>query len=117
MPSIQAIINYQNKKILNKNQKPNFKSCNFRTEKNCPLNSKSCTNFIVYKAFLKSNQNQNIKTYYGSCKTSFKTHFNNHSNSFCDNWKKNVKELSKAVWTINDDGETPQITCNRQQLF
>ena len=65
---------------------------------------------MVYKVSLKSNQNQDIKTYYSSGKTSFKTRFKNHNDSFRDNRKTNVTELSKALWTIKDAGETPQIT-------
>ena len=53
--SCKLVIDYQSKKILHKNQKPDAKLCKCKTNKSCPLNGKCCTNLIVYKTSPKLN--------------------------------------------------------------
>ena len=61
----------------------------------------------MYKATLKSDGI--TRHYYGCNETVFKTRFNNHKQSFVHRHKRNVTELSKAVWNAKDAGTNPTI--------
>ena len=62
---------------------------------------------IVYKAEVKSKKM--TKVYYGICETSFKKRLANHKSSFKNPKYKNSTELSKFVWSLNDQNESFEI--------
>ena len=90
-----SIISNHNKKIINKQDKPNTeKLCNCRKNNTCPLSEKCLSRNIVYKATVK---NSNVN-YVGMTCTDFKTRLANHTYSFKTPAKRNSTSLAQYVW-------------------
>ena len=71
--NIKSIINSHNAKILFPKKSTEQRTCNCLNKVNDPLEQKCLTTNIVYKAKVKSsNQDYQEKVYFGSCETTFK---------------------------------------------
>ena len=108
MENVEEIIKSHNAKIL-KDGKARPKQCNCPKLKkdSCPLNGHCRDTNLVYKAEVKSKKM--TKVYYGICETSFKKRLANHKSSFKNPKYKNSTELSKFVWSLNDQNESFEI--------
>ena len=110
MQSIKSVINNHNMKVLN-NTAEIEESCICRNKNNFPLDAKSLTPNIIYKAQITSKQlNYKQKIYTGTTETHLKHRFNNHTKSFNLEQYKNDTELSKEYWTIKRNHFTPRVT-------
>ena len=71
----------------------------------------SVTPSIVYRAIV-SAIHKSDKKYFGISETPFKDRYNNHTRDFRHKEYVNSTELSKYIWKLKDEGETPSITWN-----
>ena len=79
--------------------------CNCRNKSDCALDNKCFKSSIVYKA-IASAANKLDKKYLGISGYGYRSHKK-------DFWHKayiNSTELSKCIWKLKDEGETPSIT-------
>ena len=104
--NVKSIISGHNKQILH--PKPPQYGCNCRDKNNCPLDNKCLTPQIVYQADVTNDTDDTYKYYLGLAETSFKDRYINHISSF-NNKQKNQTELSKYVWSLNNENKTPII--------
>ena len=100
MDNMASVLQQHNKKIMNANQPNEHRPCNCRIKNNCPLNGNCCMKGIVYKAVVKSINEEKI--YFGACETEFKFRFNNHTCSFKNAKRKNDTVLSKYIHSLID---------------
>ena len=92
-------------------KQPIAKECNCIKKDECPLNNKCLTTNLVYEATLKStNHNYQPKTYIGISEGTFKTRYANHKKSFNHRKYEMDTTLSKEVWKLKDNNETPTVT-------
>ena len=80
MPNIKSIINGQDKKALNKNNKEPTKPCNCRIGADCPLRGSCRIKSVIYQP--KVTTADQTETYLGLTEGEFKTRCNNHKSSF-----------------------------------
>ena len=110
MPNVKSIINKQNKIILDPPTYNSERTCNCINSKKCPPHQKCSTNNIMYKATIKSNQdNYHRKIYYGITETKFKQRCANHIKSFRHEKHQSDTELSNQLWSIKNKNYTPYI--------
>ena len=76
---------------------------------NCPLDNKCLTQSIVYRAIVSAIHKPD-KKYFGISETPFKDRYNNQTRDFKHKEYVNSTELSKYIWKLKDEGETPSIT-------
>ena len=112
--NIGNIINAHNKKIIsmhkNKNVKVNNKNCSCRDPSTCPLDKKCLEKNVVYKATVTSVEDKNSEKFYiGISSTEFKNRYNIHTSSFKNKKSRNHTMLSKHVWFLKNNHETPLI--------
>ena len=88
---------------------PSNYGCNCRNRSNCPLDNKCLTPSIVYRAIVSAIHKPD-KKYFGISETPFKDRYNNHTRDFRHKEYVNSTELSKYIWKLKDEGETPSIT-------
>ena len=93
MLNIGIIISGHNKAILN--PKPKSYGCNCLINQECPLDNKCLTPFLIYKAEVTNNINDERKIYIGAAETPFKERFRNHKRDMCHRKYLNSTELSK----------------------
>ena len=112
MPNMKSIINGHNKKIINPQPLTNEeRKCNCLNKTKCPLQEKCLTSSLVYKAKIKSTEeNARQKTYYGLSKTKFKTRYANHKKTFNNPVYKTDTELSNEFWNIKNNNFSANIT-------
>ena len=79
--------------------------CNCRVKQSCPLNGRSLTGSIVYRAEVCQAGNDTVKTYIGLTKGTFKQHNNNHLSTFRHQKYENSAGLSKKIWKKKRDNE------------
>ena len=100
--------NYKIPQIQNIKETPeNAKSCNCRRSETCPLNGKCTESCIVYRAEVKSDEEE--KTYYGACVGPFKERFRNHKKSILREEYREDTKLSKYVWELKDKNKQFEI--------
>ena len=109
MENIENIIKSHNAKVLKEDGKAKTRSCNCPESKkdSCPLDGHCLSTNIVYKAEVKSKKP--TKIYYGICEPTFKKRLANHKTSFVKPQYRNVTELSKYIWQLNDQNESYEI--------
>ena len=110
MTNIKSIVNAHNKRITNKHEINNKRTCNCINKKSCPLNGNCLSENTLYAGTITSNiPNYQDKDYAGVTAPQWKFRYNTHKTSF--NLRKyiNSSELSKEVWRIKDQGGTPSI--------
>ena len=107
--SCMPIISSHNKNILGNKQesKTTIPPCNCRNSANCPLNGECREKAVIYKASITSDGSS--KQYIQCTKMEFKTRYYNHTHSIRYREKRNVTELSKAVWNAKESGHEPSI--------
>ena len=92
MKNMGFIISSHNKHILQPND---YKfGCNFRIERECPLENKCLSTNIVYEATIQNNSNDDQKRYLEASETLFK----NHTRDYKHQKYKNCTELSKCIY-------------------
>ena len=64
---------------------------------------------VSYQAGLTKHTDDTHKYYLGLAETSFKDRYNNRKSSFRNNSQKNSTELSKYIWSLINENETPII--------
>ena len=79
--------------------------CNCRVKQSCPLNGRSLTDSIVYRAEVRQTGNDTVKTYTGLTKGTFKQRYNNHLSTFRHQKYENSTGLSKKIWKKKRDNE------------
>ena len=96
-PSLQAIINNHNKKILQKRKpKPPTKPCNCKNPANCPIPNKLCrTQSVIYKAQI------NNANYWGLSSGEIKSRIVSHRQTFREKNKEKSTALSSYIWAKN----------------
>ena len=111
MPNLETYVSSHNKKLLHKHATPPnaiVESCNCRNKAQCPLNGNCQATAIVYKASVKS-ENDNIKKYLGISEPPFKERFGDHKSSITNKEYSQKTELSKYIWDMKDKGTTINI--------
>ena len=103
MPNLKQLINSHNNHLLRKFEEEapntilekNTDNCNCRNKVNCPLQNNCMLKNIVYRANVKTeDENNSSKSYIGVTENSFKTRYNNHKSSFNNIATSNATELS-----------------------
>ena len=106
MPNIKSIISSHNKAVLSNfyqsQTQTNDKECNCRKKDQCPLDGKCLTQNVVYQATITT---QTSSDSYVGLATNFKERYWNHAASFRHKSKMNETELSKHIWTLNDNNK------------
>ena len=112
MPNIKRKIDNHNKKQLKKpDEEP--KQCNCRKNTTCPLDRKCQHSGIIYQATVKQEGKANkeaIETYIGLTDTPFKLRLANHKQSFKNPKLRNSTELSKHIWSLNENKKAFSLT-------
>ena len=62
---------------------------------------------VIYQAEVTTTTTK--ETYIGLCDTTFKLRYRNHTCSFCNEQYKHAMELSKYIWSLNDQKIVYQI--------
>ena len=78
-------------------------ACNCQRSNPCPLDGKCRTKCIVYKATVTA-PTKSAKIYYGLAETDFKARYRNHTSSFRNENHRHDTELSKYMWTLQEQG-------------
>ena len=113
MPNMKSIINMHNKKIINPPTNVEERKCNCVNKDSCPLQEKCLTRSLVYKAKIKSTEENSVqKTYYGLSETKFKTRYANHKKTFNNPIYKTDTELSSEYWKIKNNNQNANIIWN-----
>ena len=95
MSNVKSIINKHNKAILDLPTNNSERTCNCINGETYPFQQKCLTNNIMYKATIKSNQdNYHYKIYYGITQTKFKQRYANRIKSFRHEKHQSETELS-----------------------
>ena len=102
--NVKSIITGHNKQILH--PEPPQYGCNCRDKNNYPLHNKCLTPQIVYQADVTNDTDDTYKYYLGLAKTSFKDRYRKHVSSFNNEQQKNKAELSKYVWSLENENKT-----------
>ena len=110
--NISSEISSNNQRIIN--PPPTNYACNCRNRSNCPL-EKCLTPSIVYRAIVSAIHKPD-KKYFRISETPFKDCYNNHMRDFRHKGYVNSTELSKYIWKLKDEGETPSITWNTMSV-
>ena len=84
--------------------------CNYRQQRECPLQNKCLTPSLVYKATVTNNVDDEEMFYIGLTETDFKQRFNNHTKSFRHRKYSKETELSMYVWNLKHQEKSPIIT-------
>ena len=106
---LRSHVEAHNKRLLKShNGKSEFKPCNCKYKRPCPLNGNCRDKAIVYQATVQTKDQS--KNYIGLCETEFKAKFYNHNHSFNSDSKRNATELSKFIWSCKDSGLNPVIS-------
>mgnify|MGYP001798271151 CR=1 FL=1 len=71
------IIKQHNSRTLQKKLTIKEKSCNYKADKECPMNGKCLTKCIVYKTEVETTNSMRIYVYFGASEGEF-----NHTKSF-----------------------------------
>ena len=103
MSNVKSIISSHNKAQINKPSEQSDQidnSCNCRNKNTCPLEGDCNTRNIIYQAEVRTPQTK--ETYIELCDTTFKERYRNHTCSFRNERYKNVTELSKHIWSLNE---------------
>ena len=107
MPSMGAIINSHNVKVLREPETAS-RTCNCRPETKggpiiCPLDGKCLTKCIIYKASVTA-PGKSTKTYIGLSEREFKDRYTKHKHSFTEVKRRNDTSLSTYMWSLKDKG-------------
>ena len=83
MPNMGSIIAQHNKQVLNRHSSADTETppCNSRNKRDCPLEGKCRTKYVIYKASV-CTPNGKTMSYYGCCEKNFKARCYNHKQSF-----------------------------------
>ena len=102
MPNFKSKIARHNQKLLNNQEEQNTNhGCNCTNEP-CPLETENCqSHHVVYRATVED-ENQNIKTYTGLTRNTFKRRFSAHKYSF-NHRGENSTTLSTHLWKLKDE--------------
>ena len=100
MLNMAAILFRHNKSILASKNTTVHPTCNCRCKTECPLNSKYHKKVIIC-----NDDNNTPKYHYGCCEMEFESRFYNHCHSFKSKPKRNMTELSKAIWEAINNGK------------
>ena len=101
MRNMSSILTSHSKKILAENEKQ-FE-CNCRNKNEYPLENKSSTPRVIYKADVIT-LNTSRKFYIGLSDTAFKECYNNHKRDFRNRRYEKSIELSKFFWSLQESG-------------
>lgn len=98
------------KNIINTKPSQKERNCNCIKKEQCPLNHQCLTPCIVYQANLMSEENPRYEAnYIGISEVAFKKRYANHKKSFNTERYMNDTALSKEVWRLKKNKETPKI--------
>ena len=102
MPNFKSKIARHNQKLLNNQDEQNTNhGCNCTNEP-CPLETENCQiHHVVYRATVED-ENQNINTYTGLTRNTFKKRFSAHKYSFNQRGE-NSTTLSTHLWKLKDE--------------
>ena len=75
------------------------KTCNYRRRTDCPMDGKSLSECLLFKASVSTTAN---KYCYGTCENIFRERYNNHKCSFRNKSCEKNTELSKYVWELKE---------------
>ena len=109
MPNIDSAIKSHNNQLL-KSDREDKRSCNCRRNDTCPVEGKCLEEGIIYEATIKSSSDE--KKYVGLTEGTFKRRLYGHRQSFKNSGLRNVTELSKHTWDLNDRGEKYELSWN-----
>ena len=111
MPSMNAVINGHNKKVLSEISNQNERSCNCRNPELCPVDGKCLTPGVMYQATVNSDlPRYEARIYKGITNRQFKERRKEHIKTFNNQRLRKDSKLSEEVWRIKDAGGTPQVT-------
>ena len=86
-------------------------NCNSRNKDNCRLPNSCQTKSIIYQANIYCDiAGYKLKSYFGSCETTFKDCLRNHKKSFNHLKHKNDTELPTELWEIRKRNGIPKIS-------
>ena len=91
-----------NDTIDNTNAKDS-KTCSCRQKITCPLNGNCFQSSPIYQATVAREDNTTAETYIRLTENDFKTRYRNHSTSFQHAKHRNSTELSKHIWTLQEN--------------
>ena len=106
MPNMKSIISSHNKHVLSNSTTQQLDTCNCRKKPDCPLEVKCLQTNVIYQAT--ATTEATTETYVGLA-TNFKERYRNHQTSFRHLTEKKETELSKYVWTLQDDKKSFKI--------
>ena len=106
MPNMKSIISSHNKHVLSNSTTQQPDTCNCRKKPDCPLEGKCLQTNVIYQATVTTETT--TETYVGLA-TNFKERYRNHQTSFRHLNRRNETELSKYVWTLQDDKKSFKI--------
>ena len=115
MPNFKANISRHNKKLLKEHQATDIQptpepGCNCNPGP-CPLVSNNCTeDHVIYRATVKD-EDENIKTYTGLTRNTFKKRYHGHKYSF-NHRGENSTTLSSHYWKLKDQNKNFEISWN-----
>ena len=115
MPNFKATISRHNHRVFGEDQAqdtqaPPEPGCNCNTGP-CPLVTNNCTvDHVIYRATVKD-ENQQIKTYTGLTRNTFKKRYNGHTYSF-NHRGENSTTLSTHLWKLKDKNKNFEISWN-----
>ena len=106
---MQTFISRHNKTILKNQDRQNkneTRDCNFRHNRQCPIEGKCLETNVVCKADLTTTDNNDTKTYIGVKSNDFKTRYRNHCKSINNTKYRKETELSKHIWQLKEKAPT-----------
>ena len=106
MPNMKSIISSHNKHVLSNSTTQQPDTCNCRKKRDCPLEGKCLRTNVIYQATVTT---ETTTEAYVGLVTNFKERYRNHQTSFRHLNRRNETELSKDVWTLQDDKKSFKI--------
>ena len=106
MPNMKSIISSHNKHVLSNSTTQQPDNCNCREKPDCPLEGKCLQTNVIYQATVTTETTP--ETYVGLA-TNFKERYRNHQASIRHFNRRNETELSRHVWTLQDDKKSFKI--------
>ena len=103
MPNFKKVLSRHNQSLKNADEPTDEQpGCNCKRGP-CPLESENCqTDNVIYRATV-TEENQNVNTYTGLTRNTFKKRFNGHTYTFNHRNGPNSTTLSSHVWRLKDE--------------
>ena len=102
--NLQTIIKKHNRKILETSKTPYTENnCNCREKNDCPLKNNCLTQSVAYNANVTKESDTTGKNYIGLTEGTFKQSCTQHKLYFRNRNYSNSMEVSKHIWTLEDN--------------